>query len=243
MFNRIIGSLFLVYMAITSLLFYGIALSIWCITIPFDKNLKLLHLFTCFWASLYLWSMPAWVLSTSGRENFKKGEVYVIVSNHQSQLDILLGFLLFRHFKWVSKASMFKMPFVGWNMSLNQYVKLERGTTSGIKKMMKSCKKCLQRGNSIWLFPEGTRSKDGAVHRFRGGAFALAQKMELPILPVVINGTGMALPKNSVNFHGKNNISLEVLPAIYPESYADKSSEELASMVREVIAEHVIPVG
>lgn len=240
MFNRIIGSLFLVYMAITSLLFYGIALLIWCCTIPFDKNLKLLHLFTCFWASLYLWSMPAWILSTSGRDHFKKDEVYVIVSNHQSQLDILLGFLLFKHFKWVSKASMFKMPFVGWNMSLNRYVKLERGTTSGIKKMMRSCKKALEQGNSIWLFPEGTRSKDGAVHRFRGGAFALAQKMDLPILPVVVNGTGLALPKNSVNFHGKKHISLEVLPAIYPNDYKGMSSEELASHVRDVIAARVI---
>lgn len=243
MFNRIIGSLFLVYMAITSLIFYGVALCIWCCTILFDKNLKLLHLFTCFWASLYLWSMPAWVLSTSGRHNFKSGETYVIVSNHQSQLDILLGFLLFKHFKWVSKASMFKMPFVGWNMSLNRYIKLERGSTSGIKKMMKSCKKSLNKGNSVWLFPEGTRSKDGSVHRFRGGAFALAQKMQLPILPVVINGTGLALPKNSVNFHGKNRISLDVLPAIYPDEYSTMSSDELASHVREVISAKVTPIA
>lgn len=239
MFNRIVGSLFLAYMAVTSLVFFVIALLIWAVTIPFDKNLKALHIFTCFWASLYLWSMPAWIIKTSGREHFDSSRVYVIVSNHRSQLDVLLGFLLFKHFKWVSKASMFKMPFVGWNMSLNRYVKLHREKTSGIKKMMKDCKRNLTEGNSVFLFPEGTRSKDGSVQKFRNGAFRLAQKLNLPILPVVIQGTEKALPKNSVNFHGKNHISLEVLPAVEPEEYAEMSSDELAAFVRQRIVDKV----
>ena len=96
-------------------------------TVLFDRRLVLLHRFTCFWASLYTWLNPAWRVRIEGREKIRPRTAYVMVANHQSLLDILVLFRLFTHFKWVSKIENFRVPCVGWNMSLNRYIKLRRG--------------------------------------------------------------------------------------------------------------------
>ena len=239
MINRIVSICFLTFMAASSAFFYTIAILIWLCTVLFDRRLVVLHMFTSFWASLYLWIMPAWSVSTKGREKIKKGKTYMVVSNHQSVLDILVAFRLFFPFKWVSKAEMFKVPFIGWNMILNRYIKLRRGEKGSIKQMMVECEKTILNGSSVFFFPEGTRSRTGIVKEFKTGAFILAQKMEIPILPVVINGSKNALPKHSLNFHGKHNIMIEVLDELPYESFAQLSQEETALKVRKIIIEHV----
>jgi 1-acyl-sn-glycerol-3-phosphate acyltransferase len=95
--------------------FFIAALVIWALTVPVDRRLVVLHLFTSFWASLYLWIMPAWSVNVDGRRPYAWKRNYVIVSNHQSQLDILVAFRLFIPFKWVSKAEVFKLPFIWRN--------------------------------------------------------------------------------------------------------------------------------
>ena len=107
--NRIISICFLAFIAVSSMIFFVLALLIWLCTVGFDRRLNVLHLFTSFWASVYLWVMPAWSVSTRGREKIDKEKAYIVVSNHQSQLDILVAFRLFFHFKWVSKAEVFKL--------------------------------------------------------------------------------------------------------------------------------------
>jgi len=163
----------------------------------------------------------------------------MVVSNHQSQLDILVAFRLFFPFKWVSKAEVFKLPFIGWNMVLNRYIKLKRGDKDSVEQMMIDCEKTISKGSSIYFFPEGTRSYTGIVKEFKSGAFILAQKMKIPILPVVINGSKNALPKHSLNFHGKHRISIEVLDELPYESFAQLSVEKTALKVRKIIIDHV----
>ena len=135
MLNRLIALFFIAFVAATSALFFCVALVIWVLTVLFDKRLVLLHLFSSFWASVYLWAMPAWSVRVEGRSTIRMRDNYVIVSNHQSQLDILMAFNLFFPFKWVSKAEVFRIPFIGWNMYLNRYIKLKRGDKWGIAKM------------------------------------------------------------------------------------------------------------
>jgi len=237
--NRIIAAGLLIFIASTSALFYVIAILIWLCTVWFDRRLVALHFFTSFWASVYLWLTPAWSVSTKGRKKVKKGRIYMVVSNHQSQLDILVAFRLFFPFKWVSKAEVFKLPFIGWNMVLNRYIKLKRGDKESVTQMMADCEKTISKGSSVYFFPEGTRSYTGIVKEFKLGAFILAQKMKIPILPVVINGSKNALPKHSLNFHGKHRISIEVLDELPYESFAQLSVEETARKVRKIIIEHV----
>ena len=199
MFNRIISIGFLVFIAISCMFLFVCALAIWAITVLFDKRLVILHYFSCFWASIYLWIMPAWSVFIEGRNKIQR-KTYVVVSNHQSLLDILVAFRIFFPFKWVSKAEIFKIPFIGWNMTLNRYIKLIRGDKESIRLMLQDCNKTLAGGSSVFIFPEGTRSETGRLRPFKPGAFFLAKENKLPILPIVINGTREALPKYSLNF-------------------------------------------
>lgn len=236
MLNRIIAVLFIAFVAATSAIFFCVALVIWLLTVLFDKRLVLLHLFSSFWASVYLWAMPAWSVRVQGRNTVRLRDRYVIVSNHQSALDILVAFRLYFPFKWVSKAEVFKIPFIGWNMYLNRYIRLKRGDKKGIAKMFVDCEKALAEGNSLFVFPEGTRSETGSLKPFKSGAFILAKKMKIPILPVVISGTRDALPKHSLNFHGSHKVRIRVLEPVDYERFADLSAQDTAEMIRDIIA-------
>jgi 1-acyl-sn-glycerol-3-phosphate acyltransferase len=236
MLNRIIAIFFIAFVAATSAIFFCVALVIWLLTVLFDKRLVLLHLFSSFWASVYLWAMPAWSVRVQGRNTVRLRDRYVIVSNHQSLLDILVAFRLYFPFKWVSKAEVFKIPFVGWNMYLNRYIKLKRGDKKGIAKMYVDCEKALAEGNSLFVFPEGTRSETGSLKPFKSGAFILAKKMQIPILPVVISGTRKALPKHSLNFHGSHNVLVRVLEPVDYERFAYLTAKETGDMIRDIIA-------
>ncbi|MFH1985414.1 MAG: lysophospholipid acyltransferase family protein [Pseudomonadota bacterium] len=239
MSNRLISIAFLAYMAATSALFFLVAVVIRLITGPFDRRLVILHQFTSFWACLYLWTMPAWSVRLEGREKITHPGPYVIVSNHQSQLDILVAFRLFFPFKWVSKIEVFRLPFIGWNMTLNRYIPLKRGDKESIAKMLTACEAAIAKGSSVYFFPEGTRSKTGVLKAFKPGAFLTAKKMQVPILAIAINGTHRALPKHSLVIQGRHAIRLSVLEEIPYAAFQDLSAEETAAMVREKIAAHV----
>lgn len=237
MFNRLVSSVFLVFIALTSIPFYLIAVILRILTYPFDRRLRLLHLFTCFWASFYTWTMPAWRIRIEGRENVRKDAAYVVVSNHQSQLDILVAFRLFFHYKWVSKVEMFRVPLIGWNMTLNRYIKLKRGDKKSVEQMLKECEVHLDEGSSIFMFPEGTRSPDGEVKAFKPGAFQLALEKKVPILPIVISGTNKALPKYSMNFTGVQKMYIKIFEEIPYAAFEKLSVEDTAQMARQFIIE------
>lgn len=237
--NRLIALAILIFIGLTSIVFFMAALVIWAATVLFDRRLTLLHRFTSLWAVLYLWVVPAWSLAINGREKINRRKTYLIVSNHQSQLDILAAFGLFAHFKWVSKAEIFRLPLIGWNMVLNRYIKLKRGDSDSIREMMQQCEKTLQEGSSVYFFPEGTRSRTGVLKPFKPGAFILAHNNHLPILPVAINGTQNALPKHSLNFHGRHRLRVDVLDEIPYAEIAHLSVDQTAELVRRKIIAHV----
>ncbi|HQR30903.1 MAG TPA: 1-acylglycerol-3-phosphate O-acyltransferase, partial [Anaeromyxobacteraceae bacterium] len=125
----------------------------------------------------------------TGRENLPWRGAAVIVANHLSLADVIVLYGLFRPFKWVSKASVFRVPFLGWNMTLNGYVALVRGNADSVRKMLARCQELLAQGNPILLFPEGTRSATGELQPFKDGAFRLARDARVPVIPVVVSGT------------------------------------------------------
>jgi 1-acyl-sn-glycerol-3-phosphate acyltransferase len=230
-----LSTLFWAFLVGSSFLLFPIAAAVWVLTLPFDPKLRALHLFTCFWGSLYTWVNPAWPVRISGREKIRRDEAYVMVANHQSLLDILVLFRLFVHYKWVSKIENFRIPLIGWNMRLNRYIQLRRGDRSRVVKMLALCRETLAAGNSVMIFPEGTRSPDGRLRAFKTGAFVLAKATGRPILPIVVDGTASALPKRGFVLQGRHRISITVLDEIPPESFAAESPEELASRVQALI--------
>ena len=237
--RRVLSLLFWTFLTVSSILLFPVAALIWAVTVAFDRRLVLLHRFTCFWASLYTWLNPAWPVTVEGREKIRDDRAYVIVANHQSLIDIFVLFRIFRHFKWVSKIENFRVPCIGWNMRLNRYIELRRGDHESVLRMMQACERTLGEGSSIMMFPEGTRSQDGRLRAFKPGAFSLALSTRSPLLPILLEGTGNALPKRGFVLRGRHPIRLRVLDEIPYESFASKSVEELTTQVRNLFAKEL----
>jgi len=228
-----LSTFFWAFLVASSLVLFPIALVLWAVTAPFDRRRAALHQFTCFWASLYTWLNPAWPVAIEGREHIRPGATYVMVANHQSLLDILVLFRLFVHFKWVAKIELFKIVCIGWNMSLNRYVKLRRGDPASIARMMETCEERIAEGSSIMMFPEGTRSADGRLKPFKHGAFTLAQRARTPLLPIVVEGTADALPKRGFILQGRHPIRVRVLPEI---PYARFAADTVPALTERIHA-------
>ncbi len=233
--GRIISVLYWTFVAVSSVAMFPIALVLWLLTVAFDRRLRLLHLFTCLWASLYTWWSPVWRVTVRGREKIEASRPHVMVSNHLSLVDIFVLFRLFVHFKWVSKIENFKLPFIGWNMMLNRYVALRRGDKASVLAMFEACKRTLAGRSSIMMFPEGTRSRTGALQTFKPGAFQLAIETKTPILPIALQGTFDALPAKGFTIRPAR-ITVTVLDPIDPSTFGDSTPEALAERVRAVIA-------
>jgi len=202
-------------------------LALWAITVLFDRKLKIVHFAVSYWASIYTILNPFWHISIENRDKFRKGRTYVIISNHQSLLDILLLFRLFRHFKWVSKIENFRIPVVGWIMTMNNYIKIRRGDKKSILKMMHTCRKILGSGISILMFPEGTRSEDGNIGKFKEGAFNLALETGTDILPIIIDGALQAIPKKGLLLSKKQTIRIRILDEIPATEYINSGVSEI----------------
>jgi 1-acyl-sn-glycerol-3-phosphate acyltransferase len=236
--RRIYSTVFWLFLVLSSFALFPIALAIWATTALFDKRLAILHQFTCFWGSLYTFVNPLWPVSITGREKIESGKTYVMVANHLSLLDILVLFRIYKHFKWVSKIENFRLPCIGWNMRLNRYIPLRRGDRESVRQMMDACETTLRAGSSIMMFPEGTRSKNGVLQPFKTGAFELALRTGLPLLPIVLTGTSDALPKKGFVLRGRHPITITVLDPIPPERFLGLDAKALAELTRQIFVEH-----
>jgi len=222
---------------VVCVILYPIALIIFIVTFLFDKKRVILHQFSCFWASVYLWLQPLWKVTWEGREHIKKDQAYVIVLNHQALLDILIIYTLFKHFKWVAKSSLLKIPFLGWNMALNGYIIVKRTDSKSQIKMMKQSEKTLRSGSSVMIFPEGTRSHNGEVGRFKRGAFILSEKTDFPIIPIALYNIDKTIKKNSFWVNKALDMRAKVFPPVYSKDF--KNSKEMSAAVKEIISDQL----
>jgi 1-acyl-sn-glycerol-3-phosphate acyltransferase len=232
--RAVFSLLFWIFLITSSAVLFLLALVIFVLTLPFDRNGRVLHIYTCWWARSYLRINPFWKVTVEGAKKIDRNTPYVIAANHQSFADILALSASYLPFKWVSKASVFKVPFIGWNAALNQYVSLVRGDRASIEKMAAQCRSWLSRGVSVAIFPEGTRSKDGQLQAFKLGAFRIARDAKVKVLPAVIDGTAEALPKHGMVLRASAHCRVHVLDPIDISGYA--TDEEAAKAVREVMA-------
>ena len=112
-----------------------------------------------------------------------------------------------------------KFPFLGWYLRMAGYITVNRGNEESKVEMLEKSFECLKRGISIMIFPEGTRSPDRQIGFFKRGAFQLALQANVPILPVLIDGTGGILPKHGLIFRSGHHITVSVLDPVLPESF------------------------
>ena len=224
-------------------LFAG-ALAVFLATVLFDRRRVALHLYSCAWATFYLVMNPLWRFSVEGREKLPWRGPAVLVANHLSMLDILVLYGLFRPFKWVAKAELFRVPIVGWNMALNDYVRIWRGDPESVRHMMTHCRAHLARGTPVLVFPEGTRSRDGHLQRFKDGAFRLALDAGCPIVPIAVTGTFDSLPKTGIvlkrGMHARVTV-LEPIPTADRPSLAALRERARAAIAAALPAENRPP--
>jgi len=229
---RLFSYAYWVFVFLTMPILFAVALVVFVVTWPFDRRRVALQLWSCFWASFYIYANPLWRVRVTGRDKLPWRGAAVIVANHLSLIDILVLYGLYRTFKWVSKAEIFKVPVVGWNMVLNDYVRLLRGDRESIRAMMQHCREHLARGTPVLIFPEGTRSPTGELQAFRDGAFRLAVEAGCPIVPVVVRGTHESLPKHGLVLRSRMDGQVTVLDAIDPKAFP--SAPALRDFTREV---------
>ncbi len=212
--NVIISVLIWIASGLLTILLFFIVFILTILLFPFDKNRKITHLQCFWWSDLLIALNPYWSLKVSGLEHLDRKKTYVIIANHQSLADIVVLYQIKMQFKWVAKASLFNLPFIGWCLSLIQHIKLTRGDFSSIKEIYHMASKWLQKDMSVLFFPEGTRSSTGQLGDFQNGAFKLAIKEKKTILPVCLKGTQEAIPKGSWIFRTKVKVQVIVLEPV-----------------------------
>lgn len=173
-----------------------------------------------------------------GRENINRKQSYVFVSNHQGAFDIFLiyGFLGVP-VKWVMKAGIAKIPFVGAACRAAGFVFVDNSTSKAAARSVKDAERCLRDGASIVVFPEGSRTYDGRMIRFKKGAYQMALDQHLPILPITLNGPYDVLPIGSLNVR-RHKMEMVIHPEV-PTTGVDtshKGMQAFADKTQEIIA-------
>ncbi len=160
---------------------------------------------------------------------------YLFVSNHRSMADVYMLALLPWEMKFLSKDSVFRIWLLGWEMKVAGDISLTRGDKESARKAMLEMRQRLLDKSSVVVFPEGTRSADGSLAKFRDGAFRLAIDLGVDIVPLAISGTETALPKHSLVFQ-RTTATVEVLPPVPTAGLTAADAPALAERVRVGIA-------
>ena len=179
-----------------------------------------------------------WKIEISGATIDDPRHPYIVVSNHQSSADIPIISCLPWEMKWVAKAELFTVPLLGWLMRLAGDIPVERANKRSGAKALITARQYLQDRCSVMFFPEGTRSTDGLVHDFTDGAFRLAIKAQVPVLPLALDGTQDVLPTHSWKF-GPASVRLKVFPPIPTTGLTAADTKALRQQVRRLIIEQL----
>jgi 1-acyl-sn-glycerol-3-phosphate acyltransferase len=178
---------------------------------------------------------PLWRFRTSGAFPADPRRPYVVVSNHESFADILLISHLPWEMKWLSKAELFRIPFLGWLMQLAGDIPLRRGFGPSAVEAMARCRQVLEQRVSVMIFPEGTRSATPEMLPFKDGAFRLAVEAGVPVLPLAVSGTRTALRKHDWRF-GRSVAEVRVLEPVETTGLTLADVPALRDRVRAMIA-------
>ena len=216
--------LFLVLLCTVFMILSAVAL---VVCAPFDRGRRTVHELSRVLERNFIAVPPRWRQRIEGLEHVDRSRPYVIVLNHNTVVDIPALYYLPLNFRWVSKREVFRVPFFGQFLVLHGDICIDRGRASeAMAQLLREGGKWLGRGASVAIFPEGTRSKDGEIRRFKAGAFLLAKELGVPILPVVMDGTRTLMRPNLL-FNWGNRIRIRVLPPVSADEVAASEVHEL----------------
>lgn len=156
-------------------------------------------------------------VTVEGRENISPRTSYVFVANHQGAFDIFSIYGYLNHdFRWMMKKGLERIPLVGYSCKVSGHIYVDNSSPGATRHTMAEAEKRLRDGMSVVVFPEGSRSRDGRMHRFHRGAYMLAMEFSLPVVPITIDGSYDILPRGSW-LPRPGHIKLNIHKAIEPE--------------------------
>ena len=192
------------------------------------------------WLSLKLFLLPVHV---EGREHLQKNQSYVFVANHQGMFDIFLIFgHLGRQFKWMMKYQLRKMPFIGFACARSHQIFVDKRGASKIKRSYDQARQILQGGMSLCVFPEGARTFTGHMGSFRRGAFMLADELQLPVVPLTINGSFDVMPRQrDYHFLNWHPLTLTIHEPITPIGQGSENIKHAMDVSYQQIMSALVP--
>ena len=200
---------------------------------PFDKKRFVVHKLSKWLTDSFFGFGLVMKRKVEGIENLDPKATYVMVLNHNSMVDILSIYNLPLVFKWVSKKEVYRIPIVGRLLLAHGDIVINRASTKEAMQLVHTRgKEWLAKGASVAIFPEGTRSKDGEIHNFKAGAFILAKDAEVPILPIVLEGTDRVVRKGFF-MNWSNRITIKILPPVSKQDVVERPIKEVMAEVHD----------
>jgi len=213
-----------------------------CLTIiiisPFDKKGNTVHYIGKFWSLLNIF-LSGTRLTIRGKEKINTNLTHIVMSNHQSLFDVwaLIGKIPLQ-IRWIVKAEIRKIPIFGYTLERMGHIYVDRKKRAAAYISLETAAEKIKNGTSVIIFPEGTRSNDGHLLKFRMGGIILALKSGVPILPVTVNGSRFVLPKNTLALM-PGKIEVVVGDMIDASTYDENNKNELMEKIRSAIHENL----
>jgi 1-acyl-sn-glycerol-3-phosphate acyltransferase len=222
-FANLLWYIYTIVMATLSLIFW-----------PFDRTGRLQHWCARWWCRLIAWTIGARI-RVIGKENVRPDQNYVYMANHSSLVDIpaMFAYLPYQ-FRIMAKKELFYVPFMGWHLWSAGNFPVDRSDGRRTAQSLRRVIEGVRKGKSLAVFPEGTRSSDGHLQAFKPGAFKIALRAGVAIVPVTIRGTHDVLPKGSLAPRG-GRVEVIIGDPIDTRDYTDKKVPELMERVRAAI--------
>lgn len=202
--------------------------------LSFQKNVML-------FLAKNLWARPMLIFLGSrvvvhGKEKLVKGQHYLIMANHASYGDIPALFRalpFYLHF--IAKMELKKVPFLGWYMGMSGMIFIDRQNKVKSKQSIDAAAELIKKGKNVVIYPEGTTSRDGKIHRFKKGGLHLALASQSTILPVRIKGTYKAWPNNSNLKLRGGKIDVFLGDPIPYDTYKNRDLDQFSAELREEV--------
>ncbi len=237
MFQFIRANIFVVVTPLSALFF---ALLVLLARVMGNSKPDKLQKYPVTWARIIL-GLVGVKVRVEGAENIAPEQTYVFVANHASQFDIYSFQAYFPHdFRWLAKKELFSLPVFGAAMRVAGMIPIDRSRGKAAFKSLQDAAATIKEGSSVLVFPEGSRSEDGRLTNFKPGAFVLALKAAVPLVPIGFNYTSKVLPKGKL-LPRKGEIVIRIGKPVAIDGYSSKDKHKLALVLEKKVAELLEP--
>jgi 1-acyl-sn-glycerol-3-phosphate acyltransferase len=211
-----------------------------CIAMPIaaalDKSGKMVRYYALFWCKAARNCSQIELITET--DAIPTNEPVIFAANHQSQFDIPLSLVALEQAlpAFMAKASLQKLPLIGRCFNLFGNISVDRSNRRAAMKSLDTAAAMIREGRSVIIFPEGTRQEQHEeLGEFKTGTIMLALKAGVPIVPVIIEGTGDILPKGRIALSPRRKVYVKALAPISTEEYTLKQRNEFSDMLRDVM--------